>query len=391
MKTPDQIVDAVRKRVAAGWHVVITSETTAWPHNFVVGNVTQSQLESDFAAFQQSAFQWREWSVAHGLVLTSASRRVHGSTQSIPTHVTIPDIDTAIVLIGGDWPDRIQRGRARSTLLRNLFPGVTELAPVIRGVDSYSDTEFDLLCSTALWFRRHSASGLTPRQVPIAGLQSKWLNTHQALLQKLAGIDSLGLLGRHPNRIHFTYLDPDYLAAGGRRHDSATVGDAMRPAYAPDLVIISENKDSAIHFPALANAVSIEGAGSAGARAIASFDWIAAARHLIYWGDMDPAGLEILHQFRSAGLDVHTIFMDLPSFEAYERFGATADAHGDPLGLPQRKSLPLLTGPERELYTHLTDPNWTRVRRVEQERIPLGVAAEAVLGLVSTRLGPEAV
>ncbi|WP_223884566.1 DUF2220 domain-containing protein [Micromonospora craniellae] len=64
--------------------------------------------------------------------------------------------------------------------------------------------------------------------------------------------------------MHFTYLDPAHLAAGGRRHDSVTIGDRAQPVYQPRVVIISENKDTAIHFPALDGAVSVEGVGRGG-------------------------------------------------------------------------------------------------------------------------------
>jgi hypothetical protein len=144
------------------------------------------------------------------------------------------------------------------------FPQVADLGKILRAVDGYFDTDFDLLCSSAEWFMHNTASGLTPRQIPIEGLHAKWLDSHQALLPTLTGTDDLGLLPRHPQRLHFTYLDPEYRAAGGRTHDSATVGDPMAPAYCPEIVIISENKDTAMHFPPLRKAISVEGAGFGG-------------------------------------------------------------------------------------------------------------------------------
>lgn len=217
----------------------------------------------------------------------------------------------------------------------------------------------------------------------LEGIHAKWLNTHQRQVRALAGVDSLGLLPPHPKRIHFTYLDPDHRGSGGRWHDSASVGDRMIPAYLPEVVLIAENKDSAMHFPSLAKAISIEGEGFAAAQAIASFPWITATRRLLYWGDMDPAGFEIVNAFRSAGLDATTIFMDMGAFRTYERFGATTDAQGKPLGITQRKSLPFLSRNEQELYLNLTDPEWTSYRRVEQERIPLEIAVAVVEDLVT--------
>ena len=183
---------------------------------------------------------------------------------------------------------------------------------------------------------------------------------------------------RHPARIHFTYLDPDHLAGGGRRHDSASVGDTMTPAYRPDVVIIVENKDTAIHFPAVPCGIAVEGNGFGGSTA-AAFDWIAAAPSLFYWGDIDAEGFEILAGYRRDGLAVTNILMDLPTFDRYQQFGTATDARGNLLTCPPRRDLLYLTGPEHALYARLTDPSWGRYRRIEQERIPLEVASSAVI------------
>lgn len=378
MKTPEQVLGDVRRRVAGNWHNDITFQAATWPHDFPLGAATKPDLETNFASFQQQVFQWRDWAGDNGLALTFATRHVCGTVQSIPTHLTVADLDTAVSLLDKHWKNRIQRGRAHAEQLATRFPHVADLGKILRAVDGYSDTDFDLLCLSAEWFMRNTASGLTPRQVPIEGLHAKWLDTHQALLQSLAGTDDLGLLPRHPQRLHFTYLDPQYRAAGGRTHDSATVGDPMFPAYCPEIVIISENKDTAIHFPPLGNAISVEGAGFGGAGACASFGWITSCQHLIYWGDMDASGLEILDLFRRSGVPVSTILMDLDAYQTYERFGSATDVRGNPLTVSVRKNLLRLTGLERALYEQLTDPDSARVRRVEQERIPLAVALAAV-------------
>ncbi|MFI7055475.1 Wadjet anti-phage system protein JetD domain-containing protein [Streptosporangium canum] len=379
MKTPQEILAAIGRRVAAHWHTDIAGPSPSWPHSFALGGIPRRTLEADFAAVQQQTFAWRDWAAQRDLILTTTSRRVQGTTQAIPTHLAIPDLNTALSLLGTDWTERVRVGRNRLAVLGEKFPDVPDLPAVVRAADGYSDTDFGLLCTAAAWFRVNSASGLTPRQVPIEGLHAKWLNTHRPLVMALARLDTLGLVTSHPQRVHFTYLDPDHLAAGRRRHDSVTTGDTMTPHYAPAVVVISENKDTAVHFPPLPCAIAIEGAGFAGAPGIAAIPWIAQAGRVVYWGDMDAAGLEIVNSYRGCGLTVDTILMDLPSYEVYERFGAITDARGESLAVPVRKALPHLTPAEGALYERLTDPQWPRARRIEQERIPLAIAAALVL------------
>jgi hypothetical protein len=213
--------------------------------------------------------------------------------------------------------------------------------------------------------------------VPIPGLHAKWLNTSRHLIAALAERAHLGLLPAHPPRIHFTYLDPDHRSAGGRRYDSATVGDTMTPAYQPHVIVISENKDTAIHFPPLPDAISVEGEGF-GAAAFARIPWITAAPHLIYWGDLDAYGFEIVDNFRREGLSVRTILTDETAYQRYEKYGSYTDAQGRRLKHTARKPLQHLTAAERTLYERLTDPDWTGFLRIEEERIPLQIAADAV-------------
>lgn len=104
--------------------------------------------------------------------------------------------------------------------------------------------------------------------MPIAGVHAKWLNLHQALVANLAGLPGaaeLHLTVGHPRRIHFTYLDPAHRAAGDRRHDSYSVGDpGFVLPYEPSVVLISENKDTAVGFREMPGGIAVEGSGAGG-------------------------------------------------------------------------------------------------------------------------------
>jgi hypothetical protein len=248
---------------------------------------------------------------------------------------------------------------------------------VARSVDSYTDLDFELLLTVADWFQTNTAVGLTPRQVPIAGVHAKWLNTHRPVIETLLGCP-LGLAPRHPARIHFTYLDPGHLASGGRRFDSATVDDTMAPPYRPDVVVITENKDTAIHFPSTPGGIAVEGAGYGGAT-VAAFNWIVDARAVIYWGDLDAAGFEILDGYRRDGVPAVSILMDLDTYHAYAPWGTFRHPNGQLIETAEPKPLANLTETERAAYHAVCQPPNGLPPRVEQERIPLHVAHQALL------------
>lgn len=383
-KSPQQVTAAIERRLDRTWAAALagTADESDWPHAFPIGQPAGAELASSFPAFVAHVTTWRAWAAERGLRLTWRNRRVHGTDQELPAQVVVPDVDAAAAVCGSPWPERLRRGRHRAAVLAERYPHLEGPARTLFRVDDLTDVDFDLLCRAADWFASHEATGLTPRQVPIAGLHAKWLNTRQHLVRELAGVDDLRLLPPHPARIHCTYLDPAHRAAGGRLHDSATVGDTVVPAYPPRVVVISENKDTALHFPELPGGISVEGVGRGGSTA-AGFGWLVDAPAVFYWGDMDADGLEILDGFRAAGVPARSLLMNPAAFDAWERFGTNVDARGRPLEPRDPRPVPHLTADEAELYSRLIAPDWTRYRRIEQERIPLPVALAVVCDQLS--------
>lgn len=391
MKTVNAVMIAIRNRLESRWNLQVAGQDPqAWPHTVALGSPSKDELESDFPTARQWALDWNDWASAHGLTLVKQPRRVMGTSQLMPTHLEIPDIDAAARLAGKEWSQLLRTARHRSATLTHLF-GHIDVAATLAAARQLSDVDFELLLTAAAWFAANNASGLTPRQVPIEGLHGKWLNRYRALVQNLAGKHDLGLISR-PTRVHITYLDPAHIAAGHRKHDSFTLGDHAAPAYAPEIVVILENKDTAAYFPSLHRGIAVEGEGSKAPGVLPHLPWITAAPLVVYWGDMDAAGLSIVNNLRLKGLPVRTILMDRITYDTYERFGAWTDEKGDKLGCPPRRAADALTPDELALYTDLTDPAWARVRRIEQERIPLSDAVRALEPLrVATTYGQASV
>lgn len=384
MKTPQQATEEIRTRLEKRWHLAITAPAGGdWPHRIALGELSKAALEADFQEARAWALNWEDWAARQRLGLSRDRRIVRGTRQQMPTHVEVPDADAAARVCGGDWPTRLARGRGRLLPVRSGFP-LADHAKIIREADSMSDTDFTLLLEAARWFSSNTATGLTPRQVPLPGFHGKWLNGRQALIRALAGKDDLGLISR-PTRVHFTYLDPEYRASGRRHHESITIGDSAEPAYQPDLIIILENKDTAVYFPPVPKAISVEGEGSKVPGTIRRIPWMRQCPHIIYWGDIDAKGLCIVNDLRTGGINVDTMLMDYATYEAYEQYGAWTDERGKPVPCSPRYPNPALTPDEHLLYLHLTDPAWDRVRRVEQERIPLTMAAEHLASLMEAR------
>jgi hypothetical protein len=409
MKTPDDIVRAIDGRLADTWPAAILAElgvaptlagpldadddafTTTfseidlkapWPWSIPLGRALSTEIAAEFGQHVRALQMWRVWATEQGIQLHEQARRIEGAPQWLPKSVEVPDLDTASAVAAKGWPQKLAIARTRSAELLRKFPAVTtdgDLARALRKVVELSDLDFEILCRVAQWFRTHpreAASGLTPRQVPLEGVHAKWLNKNQGLVRTLAGLNDLELSVGHPPRVHFTYLDPIHLSAGRRRHDSFSVGDSIELPYQPSVVIISENKDTAIGFPPVPDGISVEGAGTGGGT-IAAVTWIRRAPLVVYWGDMDADGLRILNEFRTAGVPAVSILMDIDTYRTYQRYGTNHSPNGQPLRVTERKTMPHLRDGELELYNLLTSGS-APVLRVEQERIPLHVAESLV-------------
>lgn len=387
MKSPDKVLADIRRRVDNTWAANVAGDPEGWPHRFPIGSLQQTDLESGWESVFALIRAWRDWARDQPVTLLTERRKVFTTVQDVPSHVAVASIDDAAALAGTPWLATLERGRRRADILAARFPGLDGLSRVVSATAGYTDTDFDLLLSAADWFGRNDATGLTPRQVPVPGLHAKWLNSHHRQILAITGKDTLGLLPPHPFRVHLTYLDSGHLAAGGRRHDCATIGDTFSPAYNPQIVLICENKDTAIHFPPMPGAIAVEGEGFGG-KAAAQLPWITGAASLLYWGDIDAAGFEILNGFRADGVPAASILMDAATYERYEDFGTNTDRKNRALVPSEPKVLPYLSAAENEMYRRLVAPGHLGHRRVEQERIPLDVALRAVVSAVGLSPGP---
>jgi hypothetical protein len=126
-------------------------------------------------------------------------------------------------------------------------------------------------------------------------------------------------------------------------------------------VIIVENKTTlytTLTLPKMDKAIAIFGSGYSVSHLKQAL-WLNNIE-LLYWGDIDVQGFEILSQFRGYFPQTKSILMDKATFDIYFE---------DDIGTPSHISIQLnLTAAEQELYSLLKANQW----RLEQEKIPLG-------------------
>ncbi|ABH00155.1 conserved hypothetical protein (plasmid) [Rhodococcus jostii RHA1] len=380
MKDPAAVITDLTKALTKHWAAWVVDEPTGWPRTYPIGTPARGDLETNYATTHRPVMQaWDRWGAQHvhlSCSLRYARRRVGRLLLNIPTHLDIYDLDTAAALAAEDWSITIARARHRRQILSDTLD--LDLQPrLLQQTVALADTDFTLLCRTVDWFHHHDATGLTTRQVPIPGLDAKWLDKHTALVLALLDRDSLDLIDR-PQRIDLTYLDQNWRARGNRMRDSLATDDTNATvAYPPDIIIITENKDSALFFPTLPRGIAVEGGGWAITHRITRHTWFQQCPRIVYWGDIDAHGYEILNKLRTEHSAVDSILMGPQTYDEYHQFGVRTDRRGNPISA-QRKPLPNLTDSERVVYNRITDSEHSGPLRIEQERIPLQLAEQVV-------------
>lgn len=383
MKTRSQVMTEIERKLSRTWNQA-TSPGSSWLEAVSLGVPEKIETPGLAEHVRRECATWLSWADEHDVEVVTKPREVLGEAVRLPTRLLLADPMAAARVVGGSWPGRFAtESWQRHVLEREFALPDDDAALAMRAVRSMDAHEFDLLVQTACWLRdnEHLRGTYSARQVPVPGIHAKWVQTRAPLLKLVLGVDDLGLVDTSYRQISFTYLDPDYRALpGARLHDSLVLGTQMNPQYLPEVVIVSENLDTAVLFPELKGAVSVIGQGSAGAEKMARVDWIARASRVLYWGDLDAQGFEILDRYRAHGLAVSSVLMDLDALYGYAAAASWRDTSGRPLQRQPRKDLKRLNKAERAAYLAVTDPEAgaeTPVR-IEQERIPLADALAAV-------------
>jgi hypothetical protein len=256
--------------------------------------------------------------------------------------------------------------------------------------------EWDELSRVCDYFLRHPRPGCYVRQLPVA-VHTKFIEEHRGILQILLDLllpPSLVNPGASDFEGRYFLRSPESLVRL-RFLDTALAVEGLDDLAVPlsrfqalglrcRTVFIVENLMTFLAFPGVEEAVCVWGSGFQAAR-LGCAPWLQGPR-VLYWGDVDRAGFEILARLRRDLPRVESMLMDRDTWLRYERFvvpdggaraagstrpAASVDGRPGPEGPgsdgPADPREALLSPLERETYATLRqDP---ARGRLEQERI----------------------
>lgn len=231
-----------------------------------------------------------------------------------------------------------------------------------------------------------SESNLYPRQMPIAGVDSKWLESRKGLISELVVTiqgDSTGDrdffrrcgLRPQPQPIRMRVLDPKLRERlGGLGDISSPCEEVANIGIQPVYVFIVENLQTGLAFDDLAGTVVIMRLGYA-VDVLSRIPWLHQAQ-CIYWGDIDTHGFAILNRARTYLPNLETVLMDESTLMSHrDLWVEEKDQHSS-------TTLSLLTSTEQELYQSIKGNTCGQQVRLEQERIRWNEAWRAIQAIV---------
>lgn len=262
----------------------------------------------------------------------------------------------------------------------------------------------------ALWLRDNPESGIYVRQLSLPGVHTKFIENHRKVIDELlevsaghsAGTSAGGaeeladvqaepgsLLGqgaartpaarfaarhgfRHPPElVRFRSLDPGLPLLGAARDVTVTAAAFSTLSLPVTKVLVTENLVNFLALPDRAGTLAIYGGGY-GFSSLREAEWL---RHceVLYWGDLDTHGFQILDQLRAVHPHVASVLMDEATLLAHREVWGTEPS-------PSRAVLGRLTGEEAGLYDALRHDVHGASVRLEQELVRWDWALERLFG-----------
>jgi hypothetical protein len=374
VKLPNDIQRLLARRFATqhrDWLLAGPHDAT-WPLKIPLGVPSEPEALKQVDAVKQWAEAWHAWRGAGQLTWIERRWRVLGA-QRLPESVILRSAAEVAAWIGEDgrWSRAEQRYRtlcSRWPMLASQFAGRFDV------LADYSDSDLTRVCDVLSWLNANPESGLYPRQIPVAGVDTKWLESRQQLLRDLLaglrlqkpeegdGFHSVCGLRQPPARMRLRILDPELRASlRGLGDITAPVAEIAALDLPASRFVVVENVQSGLALPDMPATVAFMGLGYS-VDLLGQVTWLAKLDGL-YWGDIDTHGFAILSRARKYLPQLRSVLMDEETMLAHRDLWSSEITQATVL------ELPALTPSELDVYQALRANTWGQKVRLEQERI----------------------
>ncbi|NHB96963.1 DUF3322 domain-containing protein [Photorhabdus stackebrandtii] len=327
---------------------------------------------SDMVHFQRFVDEWKSFPY-QDLVEWSSKNFRELSEQRIPTFVAIESVQHLIQFLGNDALSRSKVWeRNMKPFLRvekELYPALVKCIDI---VEKLSLRDAELLAKLLPQLKQGLGEGQYLRALPLIGIDTKFLENHQILIEELTDVIHkgavsafggltawLGCLTNPKGWLTIRPLCHTAMAALGGIPILQIPGELLKQHElpAPNILVV-ENLQSGLALPDMPGTVAVIGGGK-------NVAWMDAAwlkgKRVGYWGDIDTWGLSILSDARDKFMDIESLMMDVETVKIHEdrMVSEPNPVESNPLSLNED---------EAQLFNDLISGRF-QSSRLEQERL----------------------
>jgi Uncharacterized protein conserved in bacteria len=383
MMKPEDAIRIIRRKYGTLRRIWLIAETE-WPIVISIKGPEPIEMLDSFPKVCEWIDAWHEWNPANEVEWIQ-KRSKHGGSQLLPVRLILSGPERIAALIGKseEW---IKSVSILDILCTKWAPARNATIELIDQLVLLERTDFERFINTVEWLILHPDSGLLIRQIPVRGIDTKWLEKRKALVHTLVAslheisgtgsiLSDLGLCIL-PERIRVIILDPDIRRImGGIRDLTIPVTEAMTLNLPFRNAIIVENLQTAISLPDLPLTVAIAHLGYH-VDILGRLPWLLSLQ-CFYWGDIDTHGLAILSRARKYIPTIESVMMDEATLLIFQDLWAFEKVQSA-VTYPEE-----LNETEQHLFTRLKNTDWGSGVRLEQERISMEFASKKLFSMLS--------
>lgn len=370
LKFPDDVHNELIRKYKNN-HCTWLTDTDQFPLSIKLGTVNEHQAQQQLETIKTWVSAWQSYQNSNQIVWCDRRWRNLG-LQCLPERIVLHTPLEIAAWIGET--QRFEKAQQRYQWFTTKWPALTSHLPHFFSVlADYTDEDIQRLISVLTWIEANPQSNLYPRQLPIAGIDSKWLERHKIVIGGLISIlreDSNQTLDffqrcglkQIPHTLRLRLLDKNMRARfGGLEditvplHQLATLNLTVKQVY------IVENLQTGLAFGDLPESIVIMQLGY-GVEVLTQLPWLQNT-DCLYWGDIDTHGFAILNRARSHLPNLRSILMDEDTLHRYQHLWVSEQTQNATC------ELPLLTSAEQAVYHNLKQQHWGMNVRLEQERV----------------------
>ena len=237
---------------------------------------------------------------------------------------------------------------------------------------------WDDVLKVCIYFKDNPKPQLYIRELPIQ-VDTKFIERNKGIIKELLDIIIAKSVNPDETRfetrfnlrhdepvVRFRVLDKTLSQAlfSGIDDMSIPISKFRETEIPVETVYIVENKMNMLTFPPIHKSIVVWGHGF-GVDLLKDVMWLR-SKKILYWGDLDVHGFQILSELRSHFSQVESFLMDRETFNRFYEDGIGAETNVE--------KVLLLTPEEKEMFDFLRGGNY----RLEQEKIPFEYASSKI-------------